>query len=155
MYAIRSYYAPRWILVNNLENYKRIKMRKVKSTFALICVGLLFNTFGYGNKLSDPKLKQSGITTFDASLIRGSGVEVLNGYSAIPQNGVLSTFDVKLPEIESVVYFSTRITSYNVCYTKLLRGIQMDIEFYKGIGPGRSYFHAVVPFYVGMSYNFV
>ncbi len=44
---------------------------------------------------------------FDASSITTNGVEILNGYSAIPNKGVLSTFSVALPEYKSVVYIST------------------------------------------------
>lgn len=44
---------------------------------------------------------------FDASSISQNGVEILTGYSATPNKGVLNTFSVTLPEYESVVYIST------------------------------------------------
>ncbi len=44
---------------------------------------------------------------FDASSIAANGVEILTGYSATPNKGVLGTFSVTLPEYESVVYIST------------------------------------------------
>lgn len=44
---------------------------------------------------------------FDASSISANGVEVLTGFAATPNKGVLDTFSVTLPEYESVVYIST------------------------------------------------
>lgn len=44
---------------------------------------------------------------FDASSISANGVEILTGYAATPNKGVLDTFSVILPEYESVVYIST------------------------------------------------
>jgi hypothetical protein len=44
---------------------------------------------------------------FDASSISQNGVEILNGYSAIPNKGVLNTFYITLPEYKSVIYIST------------------------------------------------
>ena len=44
---------------------------------------------------------------FDAKAITQDGVEILNGYSATPDKGILGTFAVNLPEYQSVVYIST------------------------------------------------
>jgi hypothetical protein len=44
---------------------------------------------------------------FDASSITANGVEILTGYAATPNKGVLDSFSVILPEYESVVYIST------------------------------------------------
>jgi Raffinose synthase or seed imbibition protein Sip1 len=44
---------------------------------------------------------------FDASSISQNSIEILNGFSATPNKGVLNTYTVTLPEYESVVYIST------------------------------------------------
>ncbi|QBN20493.1 Sip1-related alpha-galactosidase [Flavobacterium nackdongense] len=44
---------------------------------------------------------------FDASSISQNSIEILNGFSATPNKGVLNTYTVILPEYESVVYIST------------------------------------------------
>ena len=44
---------------------------------------------------------------FDARSISQNGIEILNGYSATPNKGVLDNYSVILPEYESVVYIST------------------------------------------------
>lgn len=77
-------------------------MNKVKLQFAILSSIALFAMVGCGSKVT-----KTSFTTFDATALQGSGVKVLNAYSATPQKGVLDTFEIKLPEIESVVYFST------------------------------------------------
>ncbi len=69
-------------------------------------VVIIFVTLGIdcSSQTNKSKLRNN---VFDASLISANGVEILNGYSASPNNGVLGTYSLKLPEYESVVYFST------------------------------------------------
>ncbi|ARN56901.1 Sip1-related alpha-galactosidase [Sedimentisphaera salicampi] len=43
----------------------------------------------------------------DAKALKGSGLKILQGFSETPENGILKSFEVSLPPVESVVYFST------------------------------------------------
>jgi hypothetical protein len=61
-------------------------------------------SMGCSNLSKNSKIQND---VFDARSIYENGIEILTGYSATPNKGVLDTFLVSLPEYESVVYIST------------------------------------------------
>lgn len=73
----------------------------IKTILVILLIALSIDS---SSQTNSSKIKNN---IFDASSISQNGVEILNGYSAIPNKGVLNTFFVTLPDYESVVYIST------------------------------------------------
>jgi hypothetical protein len=71
---------------------------------AILVILLIALSIDCSSQTNNSKIKNN---SFDASSISQNGVEILTGYSATPNKGVLGTFSVTLPEYESVVYIST------------------------------------------------
>lgn len=82
-------------------------MTSTQFKFTLLFSFSLLSMVVFGDGPKKKKPTDEKFVTFDASSIKGPGVKILNQYSATPKNGILGSFDVVLPKIESVVYFST------------------------------------------------
>ncbi|GEC72596.1 Raffinose synthase or seed imbibition protein Sip1 [Flavobacterium flevense] len=73
--------------------------KPIKNLFLFLSIAFSVISNSQTNKIKN--------NVFDASAISKNGIEILNGYSAVPNNGVLGNYSVTLPEYESVVYIST------------------------------------------------
>ena len=107
MYAIRSYYVPFYRRLNLTTAYDYLEQRFNISTRLICSVSYILYQVG-----------RMGIVILLPS-IAINVVTGINIFLCIGLMGILSLVYTIMGGIEAVIW--TRITSYNVCYTKLLR----------------------------------
>ena len=141
MYAIRSYYVTIFVIGHTISlafaMYDVISVNQKWIAFLIpvtILIIALFNVFTAGRRTQNEKIGLLFFVTLFFGLVHGFGfVHVFESTIGSSENKVLALLEISLGFeigqliIAFVILFlgflcqTLRITSYNVCYTKLLR----------------------------------